>query len=203
MPRANAGGTTQAQFDAVLARLNAVEQVNQSVVMRLNAAEQVNHEMVARLNVSEQTNHNLIGQLKSGRKHSRTMAYTSMLNTFLNIIKFAGKQEPKVVRRSFKYFQNTFGEALMQQFYHVVYPGRKTDQRTINAYFSRVDSLHNSRNRRTHPRSIIELSAEAHDFAAMLGEHRTYGDVLNPNESLFLDVFSRIDELHDAAIGNL
>ena len=74
MPRANAGGTTQAQFDAVLARLNAVEQVNQSVVMRLNAAEQVNHEMVARLNVVEQTNHNLIGQLKSGRKHSRTMA---------------------------------------------------------------------------------------------------------------------------------
>ena len=59
------------------------------------------------------------------------------------------------------------------------------------------------RDRITHPRSVVELSDDAHRYAAMLEEHRGSGDVLESKEVTFLEVFSKIDDLRANGVGNL
>ena len=71
------------------------------------------------------------------RKFTRETVYAQMLNTFLNIVKFAQEQD------------------------------------------------------------------SAHLYAGMLANHRSRGDALDYKEVLFLDVFSKIDELCACSIGNL
>ena len=82
-----------------------------------------------------------------------------MLDTYLNIIKFAKKDEPvqKKRRNSSKYQRDC----------------------------------------------VVELRDEAHRFSAMLNDHKRKGDVLDSQETEFLDVFSKIDELCAVGIGNL
>ena len=64
----------QAQFDAVLARLNVVEQTNLEMVARMNRNEQTNLEMAGRLNVSEQYNHEMAGRLNVSEQYNHEMA---------------------------------------------------------------------------------------------------------------------------------
>ena len=47
------------------------------------------------------------------------------------------------------------------------------------------------------------LQDSAHLYAGMLANHRSRGDALDCKEVLFLDVFSKIDELCACSIGNL
>ena len=54
-----------------------------------------------------------------------------------------------------------------------------------------------------HPRHVAELRSEAHRFGEMLETHKQMGDTLDSKETLFLDVFSKIDELCAKGIGNL
>ena len=144
-------------------------------------------------------------QLKRGRKHTRDMAYTQMLNAFLNVIKFARGIEPAAptTRRNSKQFQRAADTAPMQQFLQVIYPGRKMTPMQVQVFFKRVDSLKDRRDRITHPRTIVELSSDVESFASMLEDHKNVGDVLGDEEILFLDVFSKIDGLRKCGIGNL
>ena len=143
-------------------------------------------------------------KLTSGRKHSRDMAYSPMLNTYLNIIKFAQMTEPSPKkRRCSKHFQNKSSTAPMELFLKVIYPYRAMGPAETKEYFKKADSFKDQRDRITHPRSIVELADEAHRYASMLEEHQTYGDALDANERMFLDVFSKIDELRSCGIGNL
>ena len=89
---------------------------------------------------------NLTTDLRSSRRDIRAFSYCQMLNTYLNIIKFANEDDP---------------------------------------------------------RSVVELHAEAHRFSAALDDHKAKGDVLDLQETKFLDVFSKIDELCAVGVGNL
>jgi len=102
----------------------------------------------------------LKGQLRVSRFHTRSMAYFSMLNTYMNILKFVVKDEPDA------------------------------NKRRISKRFA-------------HPRHVAELRSEAHRFGEMLETHKQMGDTLDSKETLFLDVFSKIDELCAKGIGNL
>ena len=131
------------------------------------------------------------------------MAYTSMLNAFLNVMKFACGTEPKQrpkTRRGSSQFLRKSNEPPVQQLLEIIYPGRVMN---IQSYLRKVDSLVNRRNRLTHPRDIDELSEEVHRFSTMLEDHQRCGDVLDSNENLFLDVFSGIDKLQACGIGGL
>ena len=99
-------------------------------------------------------------QLRVSRFHTRSMAYFSMLNTYMNILKFVVKDEPDAKKRR------------------------------ISKRFA-------------HPRHVAELRSEAHRFGEMLETHKQMGDTLDSKETLFLDVFSKIDELCAKGIGNL
>lgn len=70
-------------------------------------------------------------------------------------------------------------------------------------FFRDVDSFKDRRDRLIHPRNIADLQYDARRFAAMLADHRRSGDALDAKEKLFLDVFSKIDELCASCIGNL
>jgi uncharacterized coiled-coil DUF342 family protein len=128
----------------------------------------------------------LVEQVASGRKHSRSLAYAPMLNAYLNIIKYAQMAEPNAKkRRCSKQFQNA------------------TDPAEIKEYFRKADSLKDQRDRITHPRSVVELSDEARRYASMLEDHQNQGDVLDTKELMFVEVFSKIDDLRSSGIGNL
>ena len=95
-------------------------------------------------------------QLRVSRFHTRSMAYFSMLNTYMNILKFAVKDEP------------------------------------------------DAKKRRISKRFALPMHvAEAHRFGEMLETHKQMGDTLDSKETLFLDVFSKIDALCAKGIGNL
>ncbi|MBV5277013.1 hypothetical protein JZU56_04180 [bacterium] len=54
--------------------------------------------------------------------------------------------------------------------------------------------------------NIVKFAQEqdsANLYAGMLANHRSRGDALDYKEVLFLDVFSKIDELCACSIGNL
>ena len=146
----------------------------------------------------------LISQIEAGRKHSRSIAYTQMLNTFLNIIEYAQMVEPSAKkRRCSKTFQKSADSLPMELFLKVIYPHRTMDSNAKKEYFAKADSLKNQRDRIIHPRNIVELSEEARRFAAMLEEHKASGDALDAREAMFLDVFSKIDDLCANRVGNL
>lgn len=73
----------------------------------------------------------------------------------------------------------------------------------IREYFKCVDSFKGERDQLAHPRHVAELRSEAHRFGEMLETHKQMGDTLDSKETLFLDVFSKIDELCAKGIGNL
>ena len=132
------------------------------------------------------------------------MAYMQMLNTFLNIIKYAQMIEPNAKkRRCSKQFQKSSDSLSMELFFKIVYPHRTMDSTAKKDYFKKADSLKDQRDRIIHPRSIVELSEEARRFAVMLEEHKASGDDLDAREEIFLDVFSKIDDLCVNRIGNL
>ena len=107
---------------------------------------------------------NLTTDLRSSRRDIRAFSYCQMLNTYLNIIKFANEDEPvPKKRRNSKQFQNNSSSSNL----------------------------------------VVELHAEAHRFSAVLDDHKTKGDVLDSQETKFLDVFSKIDELCAVGVGNL
>ena len=138
------------------------------------------------------------------RKFTRETVYAQMLNTFLNIVKFAQEQEPKQKkRRNSKLFQRMPTLPSMQLFLNVVFPGRVVSSEDAFRFCQRVDSLNDQRNRLIHPRNVVELQDLAHLYAGMLANHRSRGDALDYKEVLFLDVFSKIDELCACSIGNL
>jgi hypothetical protein len=146
----------------------------------------------------------LKADLKSSRRESRELSYCRMLNAYLNIIKFAKEDEPVAKkRRNFKQFQNNSSSASMVLFIQTVYPSQSMSANSIHKYFKDADSFKDQRDRLTHPRSIVELRDEAHLFSAMLKTHREKGDELNAKEIKFFDVFSKIDELCAAGVGNL
>ena len=91
----------------------------------------------------------------------------------------------------------------MELFLKVIYPGHAMGPDEMKEYFRKADSFKDQRDRITHPRSIVELSDETRRYASMLEEHQSYGDVLDANERMFLDVFSKIDDLRSCGIGNL
>jgi hypothetical protein len=163
-----------------------------------------------RVSVQEQLDA-LVGRIKSmeeqcvlDRKFARGNAYAQMLNTFLNIVKFAQQQEPnQKKRRNSKQFQRMQSLPVMQTFLKVVFPDRVVSVDDAVRFCQKVDSLNDQRNRLMHPRDVVELQDDAHRFAAMLESHRNRGDALDYKESLFLDVFSKIDELCAYRIGNL
>ena len=106
----------------------------------------------------------LTTDLRSSRRDIRAFSYCQMLNTYLNIIKFANEDEPvPKKRRNSKQFQNNSSSSNL----------------------------------------VVELHAEAHRFSAVLDDHKTKGDVLDSQETKFLDVFSKIDELCAVGVGNL
>ena len=143
-------------------------------------------------------------QIEAGRKHSRSIAYTQMLNTFLNIIKYAQMIEPSAKkRRCSKTFQKSADSPPMELFLNVIYPHHTMDSNAKKEYFAQADSLKNQRDRIIHPRHMVELSEEARRFAAMLEEHKASGDALDAREAMFLDVFSKIDDLCANRVGNL
>jgi hypothetical protein len=143
-------------------------------------------------------------QIEVGRKHSRSIAYTQMLNTFLNIIKYAQMIEPDAKKRRYSNrFQKSSDSPPMELFLKVIYPHRAMDSNAKKEYFKKADSLKNQRDRIIHPRNIVELSEEAHRFAVVLEEDLASGDDLDAREVMFLDVFSKIDELCANRIGNL
>jgi hypothetical protein len=146
----------------------------------------------------------LKADLKSSRRESRELSYCRMLNAYLNIIKFAKEDEPVAKkRRNSKQFQNNSSSASMVLFIQTVYPSQSMSANSIHKYFKDADSFKDQRDRLTHPRSIVELRDEALLFSAMLKTHREKGDELNAKEIKFLDVFSKIDELCAAGVGNL
>ena len=142
--------------------------------------------------------------LSASRRDTRSMAYSHMLNTFLNILKFAVMDEPVVKkRRNSKRFQNNSSSTTLVRFLKTIYPDRPMDIDEVHEYFKKIDSLKDQRDRITHPRSVVELHDEALRFSSMLEDHKTKGDVLDPKESLFLDVFRKIDHLCAERIGHL
>jgi len=157
-----------------------------------------------KLDAHQKTTDALLYQLFVSRKHARAMAYAQMLNTYLNIIKYVQMAEPKPMRRrSSKQFQNSSHSTSMELFLKVVYPLRSMEPKEIKEYFKKVDALKDQRDRITHPRSVVELSDDAHRYAAMLEDHRASGDVLESKEVTFLEVFSKIDDLRANGVGNL
>ena len=143
-------------------------------------------------------------QLKSLRKQMRNMAYGQMLNTFVNVFKFACKKEPKTLaegRKNSTVFQNKRDQ--LKQILRVVYPGRKMSALEVQRFIKNIDSLKDQRDRITHPRSIVELELEVDNFSSMLQDHQNVGDEFTDNESLFLDVFSKFDALRAIGLGNL
>ena len=143
-------------------------------------------------------------QIAAGRKHNRSIAYTQMLNTFLNIIKYAQMIEPDAKkRRCSNRFQKSSDSPPMELFLKVIYPHHTMDSNAKKEYFKKADSLKNQRDRIIHPRNIVELSEEARRFAVVLDEDLASGDDLDAREAMFLDVFSKIDELCANRIGNL
>ena len=143
-------------------------------------------------------------QLRVSRFHVRSMAYFSMLNTYINILKFAVKDEPDAKkRRVSKRFQNSSVSRSLVLFVKTVYPHRYMNAGEIREYFKCVDSFKGERDQLAHPRHVAELQSEAHRFGEMLETHKQMGDTLDSNETRFLDVFSKIDALCAKGIGNL
>jgi len=198
----------QAQLDALVGRFNASEE-------RANASEERANVFEKRANVFEKRANTLAGELhslkeennlafKASREHARGVAHAQMLNTFLNIIKFAQEQEPNPKkRRNSKQFQRLGSVPSMQLFLKVIYPGRIMSLKDAFKFFQDVDSFKDRRDRLMHPRNTADLQDEASRFAAMLADHKRRGDALDAKELLFLDVFSKIDELCASCIGNL
>ena len=147
---------------------------------------------------------NLTTDLRSSRRDIRSFSYCQMLNTYLNIIKFANEDEPvPKKRRNSKQFQNNSSSSNLVLFINTIYPDLSMSASNIHKYFKDVDSYKDQRDRLTHPRSVVELHAEAHRFSVVLDDHKTKGDVLDSQETKFLDVFSKIDELCAVGVGNL
>ena len=143
-------------------------------------------------------------QLRVSRFHTRSMAYFSMLNTYMNILKFVVKDEPDAKKRRIsKRFQNSSVSRSLVLFVKTVYPHRYMDAGEIREYFKGVDSFKGERDQLAHPRHVAELQSEAHRFGEMLETHKQMGDTLDSNETRFLDVFSKIDALCAKGIGNL
>ena len=143
-------------------------------------------------------------QLKSLRKQMRNMAYGQMLNTFVNVFKFACEKEPTTPaggRKNSTVFQKKKDQ--LKQILRVVYPGRKMSALEVQRFIKNIDSLKDQRDRITHPRSIVELGLEVDNFLSMLQDHQNVGDEFTDNERLFLDVFSKFDALRAIGLGNL
>ena len=146
----------------------------------------------------------LQSDLRSSRREARDLSYCRMLNTYLNIIKFAKKDEPVAKkRRNSKQFQNNSTLASMVLFIKTVYPGKSMSVNSIHKYFKDADSFKDQRDRLTHPRSIVELRDEARLFSDLLKAHKAKGDELDAKEIKFLDVFGKMDELCAVGVGNL
>jgi hypothetical protein len=146
----------------------------------------------------------LTTDLRSSRRDIRAFSYCQILNTYLNIIKFAIADEPVLKkRRNSKQFQNKSSSSNLILFINTVYPDRSMSMPNILKYFQNVDSSKDQRDLLTHPRSIVELRDEARRFSAALEDHKRKGDMLNSQETIFLDVFSKIDELCAVGVGNL
>ena len=96
----------------------------------------------------------LITDLKSSRHNTRAISYCQMLDTYLNIIKFAKEDEPV-------------------------------------------------RKKQRNSRRVMELREEARRYSTILDDHKRKGDALDPQETKFLDVFSKIDQLCAVGVGNL
>jgi len=157
-----------------------------------------------RLEKQEKEIKELKADLRSSRSDARKLSYCRMLNTYLNIIKFAKEDEPIAKkRRNAKQFQNHSTLASMVLFMKTVYPGKSLSAESIHKYFKDADSFKDQRDRITHPRSIVELRDEARLFSEMLKAHKGKGDELDTKEIKFLDVFSKVDELCAIGVGNL
>lgn len=144
-------------------------------------------------------------EIANSRSDIRSMGFVQMLNTYLNILKFAIKDEPDATkeRRDYKKFRNNAKTGPMIAFIKIIYPDRLMSTDALFQYFKGVDSFKVKRDRLIHPRGMIELREDAHRFSALLESHKQKGDPLTHNETLFLDVFSKIDELCSQRIGNL
>ena len=107
------------------------------------------------------------------RTFTRGVAYAQMLNTFLNIIKFAQQQEPnQKKRRNSKQFQRMPTLPAMQAFLKVVFPDRIVSVDDAVRFCQKVDSLNDQRNRLVHPRDVVELQDDAHADDHDSKEHR-------------------------------
>jgi hypothetical protein len=161
-------------------------------------------ELFCQFKASEERAKAFADELKLSREFTRGVAHAQMLNTFLNVVKFAQEQEPKPKsRRNSKQFQRLGSLPSMQLFLKVVYPGKTMSLNDAVKFFQAVDAFKDRRDRLMHPRNVADLQDDAHRFAKMLADHNNRGDVLEPKEKLFLDVFSKIDELCAACVGNL
>ena len=66
---------------------------------------------------------NLTTDLRSSRRDIRSFSYCQMLNTYLNIIKFANEDEPvPKKRRNSKQFQNNSSSSSLVLFINTIYP---------------------------------------------------------------------------------
>ena len=142
--------------------------------------------------------------LKSSRRDTRVVSYCQMLNTYLNIIKFAKEDEPvQKKRRNSKHFQNSSKLPNLILFINMVYPDGSMTASNIHKYFKDVDSFTAQRNRLIHPRSVMELREDARRYSTILDDHKQKGDALDSHETKFLDVFRKIDELCAVGVGHL
>jgi hypothetical protein len=83
---------------------------------------------------------NLTTDLGSSRRDIRAFSYCQMLNTYLNIVKFAKKDEPTPKkRRNSKQFQDNSSSSNLVLFINTVYPDRSMSASNIHKYFKDVD----------------------------------------------------------------
>ena len=83
--------------------------------------------------------------------------------------------------------------------------GRKHSRALVYApmrdtYLNILTEINPNKRKKQKRSSIAEISDEAHRYASMLEEHQTYGDILDANEQIFLDVFCKIDELRSCGL---
>ena len=227
MPRKRA--SVQAQIDWLVDELKASRERTDELAGELRASRERTNELAGELRASRERTDELGGELRdsrertnelrgelqsfrektslefeSDRRFTRGVAYAQMLNTFLNVIKFAQEDEPKrKKRRNSKQFERKAHWPSMQHFLKIVYPDRAVNLGEAIKFFQKVDSLKDQRDRITHPRDVVELRDDARRFAAMLTDHVGRGDALEFKEVLFLDVFRKTDELCAFRVGNL